>query len=131
MAIDGQYRYAYEKFESAVYLLAVCPGDVRDRLRAVWAEIGHLTPDHLPSKLHKDFNLIDRSLNRFEEMYPGQLAELNKKEAASPGYKQRFPNHWPTPIEATLRRIKNSTGSKIARIIYKIYSTLDSMDREP
>ncbi|KKL13484.1 hypothetical protein LCGC14_2525320, partial [marine sediment metagenome] len=58
--------------------------------------------------------------------YKGQLNELREKENL-PNFKEICSHLYPTPVEATLSRIKNKTGTKIAGRIYNIYDTLESM----
>jgi len=125
-----QYFYASEKFMSAVHILAMGRGDVRSRLLSAWnGPLWVLTPEHLPEKLRKDFLWIEKQLHRYAEFWPGQLKDLQKKERADNTFKERFAHLYPDPVEATLRRIKNKTGSEIAVRIFSVYDSLESIVR--
>ena len=123
-----EYFYASEKFSSAVYMLATGPGDVRSRLLHAWrGPLWVLTPEHLPKKLRKDFLWIKKQLYKYNEAWPGQIEDLKRKERIDPTFKKKFANHYPDPVEATLGRIKNKTGAEIARRIFNIYDSLESI----
>ena len=123
-----QYIYALEKFTLAVYILATGPGDVRSRLLNAWrGPLWVLTPDHLPEKLRDDFLWIKQQLHKYHESWPGQLQELQKKEKKDPSFKKIYTHLYPDPVEATLRRIRKSTGVEIARRIFSIWDSLESM----
>jgi hypothetical protein len=126
-----QYSYASEKFLEAVYALATGQGDVRSRLLSAWS--GHLwvlTPEHLPEKLRNDFLWIKKRLHKYHEDWPGQLKDLQEKEKIDPTFREKFAWLYPSPVKATLSRIKNRTGSEIAARIFAIYDSLESITRD-
>ncbi len=125
--LNGVNLYALEKFSSAVYILATGPNDVRSRLLTVFnGPLLMIEPDHLPEKLQDDYKWIRRSITKYDEYYKGQLNELREKENL-PNFKETCSHLYPTPVEATLSRIINKTGTEIARRIYNIHDTLESM----
>jgi len=114
--LEGKYWYAYEKFSSAIHTLATGAGDVRSRLNdAYLGPLWVIRPEHLPEDLQEDLIWIKNKITKYKEIWPGQLEEL-----------KRFPHLCPNPVEATLRRIRRSTGAEIARRIFKIYDSLIS-----
>ena len=94
-------RYARDKFENAVYALAVGPGDVRSRLYSAFVELLIVTPDDLPSSLRRRYRSV--------------RSRLSKHEAR--GREGR--------VLATLSRMRNATGAKIAKDIVTLYHQLD------
>jgi hypothetical protein len=91
--------YALGKLAEAVRVLATAPGDVRKRLYDVYGLLIPIRPDDLPPVLRQDFAWVD-------EM-------LTKKQSRAP---------WQGDLLATLRSMRNSTGSKIAERIVHIES---------
>jgi hypothetical protein len=89
--------YAYEKLSQAVFLLATGEGDVRSRLRAAYLEFSAVLPDSLPENLQEDFEWI--------------RSELTKRDARFPGDGK---------LDATLFRMQNRTGKKIAERIFEL-----------
>lgn len=93
--------YAREKFSSAVCILATGPGDVRSRLRKAFIEFSPVQESDIPDELLEDFRWI--------------IWELTKREPVANEGK----------MNATIDRMKNRTGSKIAEKIYGINSRLE------
>ena len=108
--------YALDKFFVAVQSLATGPGDVRSRLYNAYMSFHPVQTGDLPEDLRDDFEWIQTQLTKYDELYPGQKAKL--QEAG-------MENHLPGSIRATLSRIKNKTGAKIAERIFRIYLELD------
>jgi len=126
-----RYSYALEKLLAAVHTLATGKGDVRSRLLSAWqGPLWVLTPEHLPERLREDFLWIRKQLHKYSEDWPGQLADLQVKEEVDPTFKEKYAHLYPNPVEATLSRIKNSTGSRIATKIFSIYDSLESITRK-
>jgi len=129
--LEDKYWYAYEKFSRAIYTLATGAGDVRSRLLDVFFDpFLVIKPKHLPEDLREDFLWIKKSITKYKEKWRGQLEELRGWEKKDPMFKEKFPNLYPNQIEATLSRIRRSTGVKIAERIFKIYESLDSRVRD-
>ena len=93
----SQLSYASEKFAQAVYLLAIGEGDVRSRLRRAFFEIMPIQASLLPQSIQAEYESI--------------IAELTKREA-------RYPDQG--NFDETIRRMRNSTGAKIAKRIYNL-----------
>jgi len=88
------YNYALEKFTKAVYSLATGPGDVRSRLWDAYMDFHAVREKNIPEQLRKDFDWIMKMLTKRESLYDEGRAK------------------------ATLRRMRNQTGVKIAEKIY-------------
>lgn len=89
-----------ERVSNAVESLAIGRGDVRDRLRVAGSVLAPLRPSDFPEKLQDRFNSIKDNLTRYPPV--GSEGE----------------------IEATMKRIKNSTGERIAKSIFELYVEL-------
>lgn len=125
--LNDKYSYAFEKFSSAIYILATGSGDIKIRLHdAFLGPLLMITPEHLPRHLREDFISIKRIINKYKEKWPGQLEELKNYEKEFPNFKEKHPEFYPNLIEATCRRIRKKTGVEIARRIFKIYDSLNS-----
>ena len=105
--MNTRYGYAQEKLFNAVHALAVGPGDVRSRLLVAYAHAHTLGAENFPEELRKDWEDIGKSLNRFGPIYDyeGQVSRGS--------------------VEHTLNRIKNRTGSKIAKKFFHLFSELN------
>lgn len=125
---NRKYIYAIGQFSEAVRILATGDGDVRSRLLHVWrGPLIVLRSEHLPEKLRKDFLWIDKQLHKFNEDKPIQHNILKMWEKTDPRFKKNYTQLYPDPVEATLNRIKNGTGLKIAKRIYSVYSSLSDL----
>jgi len=115
--VNPSYFYAYEKFNDALYSLATGPDDARQRLRSAYLHFKPVRKKHLPEHLQSDYQWVLNQLKRF-----------------GPGI-DRDGNVLRGPVEETLNRIRNSTGSKIAERILYIYHQLNWLymegEREP
>jgi hypothetical protein len=96
----GPHSYALEKLASAAHTLAVGPGDVRSRLVNVLSDIHGLSERHFPSVLREDWHWVKEQLSRFPPSSDWQGA-------------------------SQLRKIRNSTGVKIAEKLMYIYHCLE------
>jgi GNAT superfamily N-acetyltransferase len=125
--IGFKHWYAHDKFRKAIYILATCAEDVRTGLLHAWQDsLRGLNDDNLPDDLQKDFIWIKKQLHKFHEYRKGQLDDLKRMEKIDPTYKEKYAHHYPTEIEATLRRINKKTGAAIAHRIYNIYDVLNT-----
>ena len=101
---NPDYLYALEKFSAALGELATGPGDVRGRLyQAYFPHLIGMTPEQVPKHLKEDVAWIRAQLTRLP-----------------------LPGSGMDPISATLSRIRDSTGVKIAK---KIVSVEDALRR--
>jgi hypothetical protein len=116
--------YVREKFCEAVRILATGPGDVRSRLLTAWCgPLYVITPDKIPNKYKDDFVWITSQLHRFKEDWTGQLDDLKKKESVDKNFRDKYSHLYPNQVEATLNRINNKTGAKIASRIFYLYDS--------
>ncbi len=93
--------------------------DVRKRLLCAFQdELAMITPDHLPERCRDDYRWIQKTITKYDEVYQGQKEVFFTPDG-------RLDHYLPGRIEATLRRIKNRTGEKIAEKIYGIWSALN------
>lgn len=99
--------YAHEKLTSAVHILAIGPGDVRSRLWHAYLEFSPIRKDHLPVDLQSDYEWIIKQLTRYE---PNEIERLRMGKGM---------------VQATLSRIKNSTGARIAQRIAELSSKVE------
>ena len=128
--LEDKYWYAYEKFSRTIYALAIGAGDIRSRLLNAYDQFGVITQDHLLKHLREDLIWIKKTITKYNEKWPGQLEKLRVYEKKDLTFKERLPYLYPTPVEATLSRIRRSTGVEIAKRIFKIYESLDSQVRD-
>ncbi len=102
--VSLRYR---EKFNAALYALAVREGDVRARLRSVYRYLHMLRPDEVPAEHREEWAQI--------------LAALT----------QRGPERGPSgevlrgALEHTLGRMRNSSGRRIAERVYSLARQID------
>jgi len=101
MKYPARLSYALEKFNQAVYLLAVGPGDVRSRLKRAFLEFHPVQEKDIPDDLLEDFRWIMR--------------ELTKREPVAKEGR----------VVATLERMQNRTGVKIAEKICYLAARLE------
>jgi len=95
-------QYAYSKISEAVNILATHPGDVRKRLSAAYCRFCEASPEMLPPHIRSELEWVREQLNRFPA------------------------RHGEGTLQATLRRIRNSTGVKIANRIVLVQALLES-----
>ena len=99
----SSHSYAAEKLTDALECLATLPGDVRDRLLVVYECFAALEESHFPRNLHNEWRWIVQQLTRYGPVldHKGEVREGS--------------------VQHTMRRIRYSTGSKIALKIYELY----------
>ena len=101
-APTGDPRYALGKFSAAVYLLSIGPGDVRSRLFKAFLELHPVTEQDLPGNLRRDYRWIHHQLTK------------------------REPLHDEGKLLATLKRMRNSTGVRLAKRIVDLKDRLEA-----
>ena len=101
----AQAESVVERVFLAVEHLCVGQGDVRKRLVVAIELLLPLQEKEFPEHLRKDFLWV--------------IAQATKYESKIPKYEGT--------IQATMRRIMNSTGEKIAKRIFKIYSEIQNI----
>ena len=102
--VIGQAESVVQRVFQAVECLCTAPGDVRTRLRWAVMILLPLQVQEFPEHLQGDFDWI---------------------RSQSTKYKSERPHEG--DLEATMRRIKNSTGEKIAERIFKLYSEIQNI----
>ena len=110
-----------ERVTVAIEMLCVGKGDVRSRLEYA---VGHLIPlreKDFPDGLGCSFRKIIQQSTKYDasDLYKRGYIRL---EALSPDHPQ-----FEGRLHSTMRRIRRSTGSKIARDIWNLYSELKRM----
>ena len=88
------------KFYEAVNDLATGQGDVRNRLQSTALNLFVLSDKEIPEEIKQSFQQYKTQMTRFK-------AEYDEGD-----------------IAATMKRIKNSTGQKIAELVFEMYKTL-------
>lgn len=104
-------RRAAESVSERVYLavkhLATSQGDVRDRLKGAGLTLMPLMAREFPNEVRNDFEWVIQQLTRYEPRF---------KEGR---------------IEATMNRIRNPTGEKIAERIFDMYEKIQDIRGRP
>ena len=93
--------YALGKLSQAVWVLATRPGDVRSRLRDAYLSLTGASSGDLPDDLRADYEWVFNQLGKYEPSETEKRLGLGR-------------------LDATLNRIRNSTGVKIAERIAMI-----------
>ena len=96
-----------EKYNSALYALAVREGDVRERLRGAYRHLRMLREDEVPSEHRKEWNQILSALVQRGPML-GPTGDIYK-----------------SALDHTLDQMRNSSGRKIAERIYSLVRSID------
>ena len=111
MTTLGPTVYAYEKLLVALDSLATGPGDVRTRLLSAYQSFWPLSEEQFPEHLRGDYKWVVAQLTKYGPIYD---------------YKGRLDRG---SVEATLRRITNRTGVKVATKLLQLYHELDAYVR--
>lgn len=101
-----QLSYAAEKFNQAVYSLAIGPERINDRLVSAYGYVLRLTPDHIPDRLRGRVRDLTNSLTR----------EKAKGDEGT--------------LQATLRVISEDEAMDAAREIYELASEVEDEFKE-
>jgi hypothetical protein len=107
--VKNQAESVVKRVYEAVKHLCTGRGDVRSRLKVSGVDLIFLRAEDFPEHLRDDFNWIIKQLTKYK-------SEIPKYEGN---------------IDATMRRIKNSTGQKIAERIFKLYSEIQDIREFP
>jgi hypothetical protein len=99
------YHYTAQTLTETLECLATHPGDVRERLlSAHGGYLSKLTASDFPVEHRKDWQWVMHELTKFEPRKDtGEIAMGMGT------------------VECTMRRIRRSTGSKIAKKLYELY----------
>ena len=110
-----------ERVTLAIEALCVGKGDVRSRLKSALQSLIPLREEDFPSGLRCKFRKILQQSTKYDQSDLVEHGDL-PQEVLSPHHKW-YEGH----IDSTMRRIRRSTGSKIARDIWDLYFTLKEM----
>jgi hypothetical protein len=100
---NNQYDHAVEKLTDTLKCLAIHPGDARERISAAYFSFGHLQANEFPEEHRKDWAWIKRETTKF-----GPLTDCRGKV-------------WRGSVENTMKTVRKSTASKIAKKLYELY----------
>ncbi len=101
----NQAESVVERVYQAIEHLCIGRGDVRERLKGAALHLIFLCEDDFPEHLRVDFIWIRTQVSRYKSQIP----------------------EYEGNIDATMKRIKNSTGEKIAERIFKLYSDIQDI----
>ncbi len=96
--------YVSEKIYSATRALAILPGDVRSRLYFAYLQFHVINKEDLPKELQDDFEWIIKKIQIYHKP-----PEYSKQDT----------------LKASFLRMKNKTGTEIAKKIFDIYYKLN------
>ncbi len=99
---QNPYGYTVEKLTNTLECLATHPGDVRERLTSSFLSFQTLRSDDFPPENRKDWDWVLKELTKY-----GPLVYHKEVYLGS--------------VENTMRRVRKSTASKIAKKIYELY----------
>ena len=117
-----KYGYAWEKFGRAIYTLAVSAGDIRKRLLLVFqGDLLCITPEHLPKSTRNDYSWAVERITKHDESYTGQRKHLRAITSGQAKWDYLQPGN----VEASINRMRSSTATKIAVIIYRTWEVLE------
>lgn len=102
--------YKYTKAQSTlltvIEILATFPGDIRSRLNEAYSELDSISDINLPDELRGDWNSIKTKLTKHGPKY-----DCSGKVCIG-------------SVKHTMGKIRNSSASKIADEIYKLFYEL-------
>jgi len=101
----SQAESVVEKLYLAVEHLCTGKGDVRNRLKGAILTLIFLREESFPEHLREDFVWIKTQATKYKSENPKYEGD----------------------IDATMRQIKNSTGEKIAKRIFRLYSDIQDI----
>lgn len=113
----GHATYMLGKLSEAVYTLAVSEGDVRSRLSEAAVFIFQVAPGMLPvtSGIRADVEWVHREMTRFKPDIDRRTLPPEAQKRADVAY------------QVTMARIKNKTGSRIAKRLFDAQLKLGSL----
>lgn len=103
-----KYEYAKNRISKAIFVLCTAPGDVRSRLLEANEVTSALNDNHFPDEL----------LPLWRDIH-----EMLTKHGPATNFEGKM---WDGAISNTLRKIRNSTGTKIAKKLYELHEEFQS-----
>lgn len=107
-----KYDYVMQKLTRTLESLITHLGDVRERLISAYYDFRTLTEMDFPTEYRKDWQWVMYELTK-----SGPLFDVEG-------------NIWRSGVENTMKNVRRSTGSKIAKKIFELYLSI-SKKREP
>lgn len=104
-----------ERVTGALEALCVGKGDVRSRLKPAMYELVPLRDKDFPTELQEQFRKVMRAATKYD------ASDLDRR---LPMYPTGSWNDRHGRIEATMRRIRRSTGQRIAQNIWSLHAQL-------
>jgi hypothetical protein len=103
LVANNIYCHAVEKLTDTLKCLATHPGDARERIAAAYFSFGHLRAEEFPEQCRKDWAWIKKESTKFDPLfdYKGDV--------------------WRSGVENTMKNVRKSTASKIAKKLYELY----------
>ncbi|MGN6152714.1 MAG: hypothetical protein ACTHOH_12025 [Lysobacteraceae bacterium] len=108
---SDEYAYVIGKLAVTLEILAVHPGDARERLRSAWYTFHVLQSEDFPLCLQEKWAAVVYGISRFGSQYNDFNGEVFRGS-----------------VEHTLLRIRKSTASLICKSIFDIYKEM--LDKE-
>ena len=99
----SDYSHAVEMLTNVLKCLATHRGDVCERVAVAFKSCSHLMPEELPKSCRKDWEWIQKEATKF-----GPLTDYND-------------DVWRGSVENTMKKVRKSTGEKIAKRFYALY----------
>ena len=112
---EAKARDVLERVTGALKTLCVGKGDVRSRLMPATSVLAPLRDQDFPTELQCQFREIMRAATKYD------ASDLDR---SLPLYPAGSWNERQGRIEATMRRIRRSTGQNIAQDIWSLYVKL-------
>jgi len=97
----------FHRMQNAVEHLTVGKGDVRSRLKDAYLDVAPIQDKDLPEKFRKEWNACKKSVTRFTP----RGREFSEPEDEG-------------SLFSTMKRIKNKTAAKMAKLIFDIFCYL-------
>ena len=95
--------YAAKKLTEVLESIATHEGDARKRVEVAFLYLIHLNETDFPKDMKADWDWIWKEATKYGPLH------------------DHHGNVWRGSVENTMRRIKNSTASKILKKIYELY----------
>lgn len=117
-----QYHYAREKLSASVRILATEEGDIRSRLKIAFNEFQTLQLKDFPPELHEDYYWIIKELTKRKPKYQFEITDnpFDENQSNYIEWKKHGSVHY------NLRRMKNRTGSQIAKRICTLHDKIQN-----
>lgn len=117
-----------ERMTLAIQSLCVGEGDVRSRLEDAILQLVPLREEDFPSRLRCEFRKIMQQSTRYDDSdtdREGIVSRLKEKFPGNAAELDTWGESWKeTRLRSTMRRIRRSTGKKIAQDIWHLFEAL-------